>query len=184
MPPVSPRKMKACFLEEGKMGSGPINVGKMHIKSEHMHIHREFYIDAGVSTCEQTSVGTVSDNFAVFFSSLRLKSRSSARTASWFKWRLAGWAVLPTTPSGKYLPWQTTWKPGSRSAARSPESSRAAVTFLKITSCKFHDKIGNLSDEKVLKWRPCVRAIPSWGSSQWITVNPAVRNTWSSTNTT
>ena len=48
MPPVSPRKMKACFLEEGKMGNANAS-SKIHIKGDHMQIHREFYIDGGVS---------------------------------------------------------------------------------------------------------------------------------------
>ena len=48
MPPVSPRKMKACFLEEGKMGNTN-SASKIHIKADHLQIHREFYIDGGVS---------------------------------------------------------------------------------------------------------------------------------------
>ena len=40
--------MKACFLEEGKMGNSSA-AAKIHIKPDHMHIHREFYIDGGVS---------------------------------------------------------------------------------------------------------------------------------------
>jgi len=48
MPPVSPRKMKACFLEEGKIGNAN-SASKIHVKADHMQIHREFYIDGGVS---------------------------------------------------------------------------------------------------------------------------------------
>ncbi len=41
--------MKACFLEEGKVGTTSSSVSsKVHIKSEHLNIHREFYIDGGV----------------------------------------------------------------------------------------------------------------------------------------
>jgi len=57
MPPVSPRKMKACFLEEGKMGNANAS-SKIHIKGDHMQIHREFYIDGGteVPVISQDSV--------------------------------------------------------------------------------------------------------------------------------
>lgn len=40
--------MKACFLEEGKIGNAN-SASKIHVKADHMQIHREFYIDGGVS---------------------------------------------------------------------------------------------------------------------------------------
>ena len=47
MPPVSPRKMKSVFLEEGKMGQ-TASAGKNHNKTDHLQIHKEFYVDGGV----------------------------------------------------------------------------------------------------------------------------------------
>lgn len=43
---MSPRKMRSVFLEEGKLGNPPA-AGKLH-KTDHLQIHREFYIDGGV----------------------------------------------------------------------------------------------------------------------------------------
>jgi hypothetical protein len=39
--------MRSVFLEEGKLGNPPTAAGKLH-KTDHLQIHREFYIDGGV----------------------------------------------------------------------------------------------------------------------------------------
>ncbi len=117
MPPVSPRKMKACFLEEGKMGNSTSSASaKIHIKSEHMHIHREFYIDAGVSCTNSFSLSQVLliPSLALFFSihnwifmNSRPKFQWLAKILYWFKLKPVDWAVPLTMPFVKFPHQQT-----------------------------------------------------------------------------
>lgn len=53
MPPVSPRKMRSVFLEEGKIGNLPSGNNIKGQKGD--QIQREFYIDSGV--CYTVSFG-------------------------------------------------------------------------------------------------------------------------------
>ena len=76
MPPVSPRKMRSVFLEEGKMGQ-TASAGKNHNKADHLQIHREFYVDGGVISIKIRFSNNLQSlyNFYCF----RLKFLSSAK---------------------------------------------------------------------------------------------------------
>ena len=47
--------MRSVFLEEGKVGNPPSGATGKHSKgSDHLQIHREFYIDSGVILKKKT----------------------------------------------------------------------------------------------------------------------------------